>query len=130
VVTTARFFSAGSKMKILIVDDNPGMRRLLRRAVPDTASAIWECSDGADALAAYTERQPDVVLMDIRMPRMDGLAAAREICRFDPSARVVMVTDYDDEDLREAAREAGACGYALKQNLTDLPGLIRSLIGG
>ena len=66
-------------MKILIVDDNAGMRRLLRRAVPDTASAIWECSDGADALAAYAERHPNVVLMDIRMLRMGGLAAARQI---------------------------------------------------
>lgn len=45
--------------------------------------------------------------MDIRMPRMDGLAAARQICQFDPSARVVMVTDYDDEGLRAAARDAG-----------------------
>jgi CheY-like chemotaxis protein len=116
-------------MKILIVDDNAGMRRLLRRAVPDTTSVIWECSDGAEALAAYSEWRPDVVLMDIRMPHMDGLAAARQIRRFDPSARVVMVTDYDDEDLRAAAREAGACAYALKQNLTELPGLIRSVLG-
>ncbi len=117
-------------MKILIVDDNAGMRRLLRRAVPETASTVWECSDGADALAAYAERQPDVVLMDIRMPRMDGLAATRQIRHFDPAARVVMITDYDDEDLRAAALEAGACGYALKQNLTELPGLIRSVVGG
>jgi CheY-like chemotaxis protein len=117
-------------MTILIVDDNAGMRRLLRRAVPDGASAVWECADGADALAAYAERQPDVVLMDIRMPRMDGLAATRRIRHLYPSARVVIVTDYDDEDLRAAAREAGACGYALKQNLTELPVLIRSVIGG
>ena len=116
-------------MTILIVDDNPGMRRLLRRAVPQTASDIWECSDGADALAAYTERQPDIVLMDVRMPRMDGLAAMRQIRNFDPTARVLMVTDYDDEDLRAAALEAGACGYALKQNLTELPVLIRSVMG-
>ena len=116
-------------MKILIVDDNAGMRRLLRRTVPEIASAVWECSDGADALAAYAERQPDVVLMDIRMPLMDGLAATRQIRRFDPSARVVMVTDYDDEDLRLAAREAGACAYTLKQNLIDLRCLICSLMG-
>jgi CheY-like chemotaxis protein len=113
-------------MTILIVDDNAGMRRLLRRAVPDTVSAIWECSDGADALTAYAECKPDLVLMDIRMPRLDGLAAARQIRQLDPSARVIMVTDYDDEDLRTAARQAGACGYALKQNLTALPDLIQS----
>jgi len=116
-------------MKILIVDDNPGMRRLLRRAIPETASIVGECTDGADALAAYAVGQPDLVLMDIRMPRMDGLAATRQILHFDPSARIVIVTDYDDQDLRAAASEAGACGYAIKQNLTELPDLIRSVVG-
>jgi DNA-binding NarL/FixJ family response regulator len=116
-------------MTVLIVDDNAAIRRLLRRAVLDTASAVWECSDGADALAAYTNYRPDLVLMDIRMREMDGLMATREIRRVYPSARVVMVTDYDDEDLRIAASEAGACGYALKQNLTDLSSLIRSVAG-
>lgn len=116
-------------MTILIVDDNAGVRRLLRRALFDAASAVWECSDGAEALATYTNWRPDVVLMDVRMPGMDGLAATRQIRQVYPSARVVIVTDYDDEDMRIAAREAGACGYALKQNLTDLPELIRSVAG-
>jgi DNA-binding NarL/FixJ family response regulator len=114
-------------MKILIVDDNAGMRRLLRRAVDEAASDICECSDGAQALAAYADCHPDVVLMDIRMPGMDGLAATRQIRHLYPSARVVMVTDYDDHDLRIAAAEAGACGYTLKQNLTNLPALVRSV---
>jgi DNA-binding NarL/FixJ family response regulator len=105
-------------MKILIVDDNAGIRRLLRRALDEVASDLWECSDGAQTLAAYADRQPDVVLMDIRMPDMDGLAATRQIRHIYPSAKVVMVTDYDDYDLRIAAAEAGACGYTLKQNYT------------
>jgi len=115
-------------MTVLIVDDNPGVRRLLRRVVLGTASAVWECSDGAEALAAYADRLPDIVLMDIRMCNMDGLAATKQIREFHPEARVVMVTDYDDEDLRKAALEAGACGYTLKQNLTELSGLIRSIV--
>ncbi len=114
-------------MTVLIVDDNPAIRRLLRRAVLKTASIVWECTDGSDALAAYTDYRPDVVLMDIRMPLMDGLAATRQIRHFNPAARVVIVTDYDDEDLRNAALEAGACAYALKQNLTELAGLLRSI---
>jgi CheY-like chemotaxis protein len=114
-------------MTVLIVDDNAAIRRLLRRAMLDTASDVWECSDGAEALAVYTDHRPDVVLMDIRMPRMDGLTATRQIRQFHPAARVVVVTDYDDEDLRKAASEAGACGYALKQNLTDIAGLIRNI---
>jgi CheY-like chemotaxis protein len=111
------------------VDDNAGVRRLLRREFLDSAIAIWECADGADALAAYADRQPDIVLMDVRMPRMDGLAATRQIREFYPGARVVIVTDYDDEDLRKAALEAGAHGHVLKQNLTDIGRLLRLIIG-
>ncbi len=60
-------------MTVLIVEDNSGVRTLLRRTLQGTASRVWECSDGADALQSYTDYRPDVVLMDIRMPRMDGL---------------------------------------------------------
>lgn len=115
-------------MRILIVDDNVGVRRLLRHAVSEIAQEVRECSDGTEALAAYAAYRPDVVLMDIRMPHLDGLAATRFIRQFDARARVVIVTDYDEEELRNAAREAGASGYALKQNLPDLAGTIRAVL--
>src|ERR1700749_2874824 len=76
-------------MTFLIVEDNAGIRRLLRRTLVDTASAIWECTDGSDALAAYEEHRPDIVLMDIRMPLVDGLTATRQIRDYDPSARII-----------------------------------------
>jgi CheY-like chemotaxis protein len=101
----------GMAMKVLIVDDNAGIRRLLRRTLFDTASDIWECSDGADALAAYKAHQPNVVLMDIQMPIMDGLSATKQIMDFDPAAQVIVVTDYQDRDLQAIAFEAGACRY-------------------
>ena len=116
-------------MTILIVEDNAGVRRLLRAVLAEVATDIWECRDGADALAAYTAHQPDVVLMDIRMERMDGLAATREILLFDSSAKVLIVTDYNDDSLRNAAQETGACGYALKLNLLDLARQVRSVAG-
>ena len=116
-----------SHMTVLIVDDNPSLRRLLRRAILDDASSIWECSDGADAENAYVEHRPDIVLMDVRMPGMDGLAATRALRQVDPKATIVFVTDYDDDDIRRAANEAGASGYILKQNLTELAQLLRSI---
>jgi len=114
-------------MTILIVEDNSGVRRLLRRAVAETATNIWECTDGLYALAAYSEHLPDIVLMDIRMPQIDGLTATRQITQAYPKAKVVIVTDYDDDSLRNAAQNAGACAYTLKQNLTELAELVMSV---
>lgn len=107
-------------MILLIVDDNQQMRRLIRSVVGDLAEAITECCDGAFALAAYTENLPDWVLMDIRMKEMDGLMATRQIKASYPEAHVCIVTDYDDSELRQAAYEAGAEGYVVKEDLSRL----------
>jgi CheY-like chemotaxis protein len=115
-------------VKILIVEDNAGVRRLLRRAVERLATEILECENGEDAINAYAEQSPDLVLMDIYMPRMDGLIATRQIREFHPAARVLVVTAYEDEELRAAAREAGACGYVLKDRLTELPQFVRAVM--
>jgi CheY-like chemotaxis protein len=114
-------------MTFLIVEDNAGIRRMLRRILAGTASAIWECADGSEALAAYEEHRPDIVLMDLRMPHVDGLAATRQIRGYDPSARIIVVTDYLDEDMKTAALEAGAREYVLKQEISGLPEIVSSL---
>jgi len=117
-------------MTILIVEDNPTVRRLIRRATSDIAEKVVECEDGADSLAAYAAHHPDVVLMDIRMPRMDGLSATRRLLSAYPDAKVVMLTDYNEDELRSAACEAGACAYALKHNLTELEEILLEVQGG
>jgi CheY-like chemotaxis protein len=115
-------------MTLLIVEDNAGIRRVLRRILADTASTIWECTDGSEALTAYEEHRPDVVLMDLRMSQVDGLTATRQIRGYDPSARVIVVTDYQDEDMKMAALEAGACEYVLKHEISGLPEIVLSLV--
>ncbi|WP_446742198.1 response regulator transcription factor [Silvibacterium acidisoli] len=115
-------------MKILIVEDNAAVRRLIRRATAEIAEEIVEREDGSEALEAYESHRPDVVLMDIKMSRTDGLTATRQILKKHPLARVVIVTDYNDDDLRDAAREAGACAYALKHNLTDLEAIVEACV--
>ena len=110
------------------MEDNPTVRRLIRRAISDIADNIFECEDGADALAAYREHSPDAVLMDVRMPRMDGLSSTRQILHHYPAARIIIVTDYNDDALRSAAREAGACAFALKHNLTELDTVVKEVM--
>jgi len=107
-------------MILLIVDDNQQMRRLIRSVVGDMAEAITECCDGSLALAAYAESLPDWVLMDIRMPQVDGITATRQLKSTYPQAHICIVTDYEDRELRDAARDAGAEGYVVKEDLRKL----------
>lgn len=116
-------------MKLLIVEDNQAMRRMIRRMVADVADEISECSDGAAACALYSNLHPDWVLMDIEMGEVNGLTATRRIKADYPEARVVIVTNYDDAQLRETARVAGACGYVLKENLFALRRILLGSLG-
>ena len=117
-------------MKILIVDDNAPVRRLIASIVGHLAKSIQECSSGSEALVAYRAMQPDVVLMDLRMKEMDGIEATRRICQADPNAKVIILTDYDDTELRRAAEAAGTIHYALKDNLPELVRLLEALRAG
>ena len=105
---------------ILIVDDNRQVRAMIRSIIEDLDENIRECEDGVDALDAFHTHHPDWVLMDIAMPRMNGLEATREIIAAFPDAKIAIVTQHDDVETRRAARKAGACAYFVKENLTDL----------
>ena len=107
-------------MRVLIVEDNPTICQMMHRIVSPLAEAVYECADGAQALTAYQTHQPDVVLMDIALGAADGITATRRIRAAAPTARIIIVTMYDEPDLREAAQAAGACGYVLKENLLEV----------
>lgn len=111
-------------MRVLIVEDDPRMRQELKLCLQGIALATCECEDGAEALAAYISFQPDWVLMDISMPQVDGLTASRQIKSADAQARICIVTNHDDANLRSAAREAGASAYVLKEELFKLRAII------
>ncbi len=70
-----------------------------------------------EAVAAYSLYEPDWALMDLQMQGLDGISATRQIIETFPKARVLIVTQFEGPQLRQAAREAGACGYVLKDNL-------------
>lgn len=113
-------------MTILIVEDNPLMRALIRETVREFAAIVIECEDGDEAFATYQANLPDWVLMDIQMPRADGLTASRKIRADYPNAQICIVTDYGDAGTRSAAKAAGANVFVLKENLEEL----RNLFGG
>ena len=117
-------------MTILIVDDNPKIRThlkiLLERHLAES-DKILECGDGGEAIKMYDITNPDWVLMDVAMEPVNGLIATEEIIKSHPKAKIVIVTQYDDTEYREAARNSGACAYVLKENLLDIPGIIKSV---
>jgi DNA-binding NarL/FixJ family response regulator len=103
-------------VRVLVVDDHPVVRGGVvgwLAAQPDI-EVVGEAGDGLEALAAVAEHGPDVVLMDLRMPRLDGVAATERIAAAHPAVRVLVLTTYDtDADIVRAV-EAGATGYLLK----------------
>jgi DNA-binding NarL/FixJ family response regulator len=106
----------GPRFSVLIADDHQlfrdGLRTLLR-SMPE-AELVGEASDGQETVEMVASLQPDVVVMDIRMPRLDGIAATRRIMRDCPNVRVLIVTMLEDDGSVFAAMRAGARGYILK----------------
>lgn len=122
-----------SPARLLIADDHPmvreGLRAMLERE-PDL-EVVGEAEDGREALEICHQFRPDLVLMDVRMPQMDGLEATRRIKGKCPQVSVLMVTSHEDPDYLLEALKAGAAGYILKeatkQQLTEA---IRQVLGG
>jgi two-component system, NarL family, nitrate/nitrite response regulator NarL len=112
--------------KILIADDNARMRQMVKQIVADLATEIYEASDGGEAITICAAQRPDWVLMDFRMKPMDGLRATAEIKARFPETRVVIVSQYDDTELRAEAARVGASGYVLKENLEELLRLLKT----
>jgi len=124
-------------LKILIVDDQALVRAgfvMILSAEPDL-EVVGEAGNGVEALAAARELQPDVILMDIRMPEMDGITATRKLCEgrtTDPACpRVIILTTFDLDDYVYDALRAGASGFLLKDTPPDdLIDAIRIVAGG
>jgi DNA-binding NarL/FixJ family response regulator len=112
-------------VSLLIVDDSDEIRRMLRTFASTIADPIYECRDGGAACDAYAAHRPDWVLMDVSMLPMDGITATRRIVARFPTARIVILTQYDDARFERAAQQAGACGYVLKTDLLAVRRLLR-----
>jgi len=104
-------------LRVLIADDDDLMRAGLRAVLSsdETISVIGEAADGREAAGGTRALKPDVVLMDVRMPGMDGIAATREIIAAAPDTRVLILTTFEDDDYVFGALSVGASGFLLKR---------------
>ena len=100
--------------KILIVDDAEFLRVRITKMLEGDGYQVFEAENGLKAVASYKEIKPDVVLMDVTMPEMDGLAALKEIRGFDPKAQVVMLTALGQESVVLEAVKSGARDFIVK----------------
>jgi DNA-binding NarL/FixJ family response regulator len=105
-------------IRILIVDDHPMVRQGLRSLLEVQADCevVAEAADGLEALEKADRLSPDVILLDISMPRMNGLDACRLIRKTVPRSEVLIVTQHDSPQMMREALEAGARGYVVKAN--------------
>lgn len=104
--------------RILIVDDHPAIREGLKAilSTQPNCDIVGEAADGLEALNLAERLQPDLVLMDLSMPLMDGIAATREIKKKWPETKILVFTNHDNPEYRTAALKAGAEGYLLKDS--------------
>lgn len=120
-------------IRLLLVDDQRLMRDGLRilLELESDFEVIGEAEDGAQALESYQQFSPDVVLMDIRMPVMDGVEATRRLRESDPNSKVIILTTFDDNEYIFEGLRAGALGYLLKDVSGDeLADAIRKVAAG
>jgi DNA-binding NarL/FixJ family response regulator len=106
-------------VRILLVDDHPVVRQGLRTLLAGRSEleVIDEASDGIEAVAKTAEMQPDVVVLDVTMPRMNGIEACRIMKQTNPEIEILFVTQHDSPQMLREALAAGARGYVVKSNL-------------
>jgi len=124
---------AEKSVRVLIVDDHPVVRSGLRALLQSTPGyeVVGEAADGYEAVSSAADTEPDVIIMDLYLPEMDGVAATREILKHQPVPAILMLTMADDDASLVDALRAGARGYILKGSQpSELVRAIQTVVGG
>ena len=122
---------SGVANRVLVVDDAAFMRTVLKDIIKSNglASEIFEAADGVEGVKAYQKIKPDLVTMDVNMPRADGIQALRAILKINPGAKVVMITSVEEKHTVQDAMRLGARDYVVKPfNRSDVPLVLNKVI--
>ena len=119
-------------MNIILADDDKIVQIALKTIIEASGEIkiIAACDNGQDAVALYKEHRPHVALLDIRMPKMTGLEAAKAIQRLDADAKILFLTTFDDNEYITAALDIGAKGYILKQDYESIVPALKAVEAG
>lgn len=118
-------------MKIMIVEDHAEMRKVLKNVVlmSDNGSfEIIECDNGEQAIGNYALHQPDIVLMDVQLGKMNGLQATEEIYKTDAQAKVIIVTSHDSSSIRRKAKKLHTSGFVRKDHLQEVTSILENFL--
>jgi two-component system NarL family response regulator len=113
--------SDSRKITVVIADDHPIFRTGLRTLIDEQPDmlVVGEAANGREAVALFSRYRPDVTVMDLRMPDLDGPAAIKAVLNVDPGARILVLTTYDGDEDVERAAQAGAAGYLMKDTFAE-----------
>lgn len=112
-------------MKLMIVDDNPKIRKLIKQEICEEEDYVIECADGEEVLTKYEDYLPDFVLMDVKMEKINGITATKMIKEKFPEAKIIIITDFNSSSFRSAAKTAGAIAFVLKENLCEVKNYLK-----
>ncbi len=116
---------------IVIVDDDAIVRNALKQILEAKQyHVIGTGENGIDAIALYQSHQPDIILLDIRMKKMTGLAASKEILRHDSHAKILFITTFQDDAYIDEALKLGCAGYILKENIAGIVPAVEAVLSG
>lgn len=109
-----------TRFKLLVVDDHAEFRRTLRQMFENHDVSVVEAASGEEAVRSFKDARPDLAIVDMRMPGMGGLEATRAIREIDPSARVIVISQFTEAGQLERALEAGAVDFVGKEDISRL----------
>jgi DNA-binding NarL/FixJ family response regulator len=119
-------------LRTLVVDDHEDLRKLLKSMLQAKTECvvIGEASDGLQAIEQAKELQPDLILLDLSLPKLNGMEAGRQILKLSPHSKIVFLSQDHSPEIAQGAIRIGAAGYLLKSDATELPFAVEAVLQG